>query len=82
MARLTRLCLSGISQHIIQRGNNRQVCFACDRDMAFYASLLLEYSRKFSVSLHAWVFMTNHVHLLASPHTTDGISNMMQSFYG
>ena len=66
-------------QHIIQRGNNRQACFACDQDMAFFASLLHEYSRKFSVSLHAWVFMTNHVHFLTSPHKIDGISNMMQS---
>ena len=79
MARLQRIAPLGIPQHIIQRGNNRQACFACDQDMAFFASLLHEYSRKFSVSLHAWVFMTNHVHLLASPHKIDGISNMMQS---
>jgi len=79
MARLQRIAPLGIPQHIIQRGNNRQVCFACDQDMAFYASLLYEYSKKFSVSLHAWVFMTNHVHLLASPNMIDGVSNMMQS---
>jgi len=79
MARLHRIAPIDIPQHIIQRGNNRQVCFACDQDMAFYASLLYEYSKKYSVSLHAWVFMTNHVHLLASPHTIGGVSNMMQS---
>ena len=28
MARLPRLCPVGIPQHIIQRGNNRQPCFA------------------------------------------------------
>ena len=81
MARLQRIAPLGIPQHIIQRGNNRQACFACDKDRAFFASLLHEYSRKFSVSLHAWVFMTNHVHLLVSPHKIDGISNMMQSVY-
>jgi putative transposase len=27
MARLNRLCPVGIPQHIVQRGNNRQVCF-------------------------------------------------------
>ncbi len=47
--------------------------------MAFYASLLLEYSKKFSVAIHAWVFMTNHVHLLASPYTNGGVSDMMQA---
>jgi putative transposase len=79
MARLQRIAPLDIPQHIIQRGNNRQVCFACDQDMAFYASLLHEYSTKYSVSLHAWVFMTNHVHLLATPCSPGGVSNMMQS---
>ena len=34
MARLKRLCPSGISQHVIQRGNNRQMCFNGNEDMA------------------------------------------------
>ena len=79
MARLQRIAPIGVSQHIIQRGNNRHVCFVSDQDMAFYASLLTEYAMKFSVSLHAWVFMTNHVHLLATPRADAAISNMMQS---
>ena len=32
MARLKRICPPGIPQHIIQRGNNRQVCFASEDD--------------------------------------------------
>jgi putative transposase len=79
MARLPRLCLPGIPQHIIQRGNNRQVSFACDEDFAAYATWLEEYSRKYSVKIHAWVFMTNHVHLLVTPEDERGISDMMQS---
>lgn len=79
MPRLPRVCLPGIPQHIIQRGNNRQVCFASEGDFAAYASWLDEYSDKYDVKVHAWVFMTNHVHLLATPTTKDGISRMMQS---
>ena len=79
MARLKRIGPLGIPQHIIQRGNNRQVCFASEQDMAVYANLLHEYSKEFSVSVHAWVFMTNHVHLLATPHIDQGISRMMQA---
>lgn len=79
MARLPRLCLSGIPQHIIQRGNNRQVCFGSDEDFAAYAYWLDEFSQKYHVAIHAWVFMTNHVHLLVTPDTPDGISKMMQS---
>ena len=79
MARLSRLCLPGIPQHIIQRGNNRQVCFGCEEDFAAYAFWLHEYSRKYHVAIHAWVFMTNHVHLLVTPETSDGVSKMMQA---
>ena len=79
MARLPCLCLPGIPQHIIQRGNNRQVCFASDEDFAAYAYWLEEYSSKYKVAIHAWVFMTNHVHLLATPETDNGISKMMQA---
>jgi putative transposase len=79
MARLQRISPLGIPQHIIQRGNNRQVCFASEQDMTVYAAWLLEYSRIYSVAIHAWVFMTNHVHLLATPHLSDGISHMMQA---
>lgn len=79
MARLPRFCPSGLPQHIIQRGNNRSICFADDQDFAAYAHWLYEYSIKFKVDIHAWVFMTNHVHLLATPSTDDGISLMMQA---
>jgi len=79
MARLPRCCPAGFPQHIIQRGNNRSVCFADTRDFAAYAHWLQEYSEKFSVSIHAWVFMTNHVHLLVTPEANNGVSLMMQS---
>ena len=79
MARLPRICLPGIPQHIIQRGNNRQVCFASEEDFAAYAHWLDECAQKHRVAIHAWVFMTNHVHLLATPETEAGISKMMQT---
>jgi putative transposase len=79
MARPKRISPVGIPQHIIQRGNNSQVCFAAEQDMAVYAHLLHEYSKEFSVSIHAWVFMTNHVHLLATAHMPEGVSKMMQA---
>lgn len=78
MARLPRICLPGIPQHVIQRGNNRQVCFACEADFAAYAHWLEEASRKCQVAVHAWVFMTNHVHLLVTPEIEGGVSRMMQ----
>jgi len=79
MPRLLRLSPVGIPQHIIQRGNNRQACFNTDEDMAAYANWLHEYATRYEVHLHAWVFMTNHAHLLATPRQENGVSRMMQS---
>ena len=79
MARLPRFCPAGHPQHIIQRGNNRQPCFAISDDYSSYAHWLKEYAAEFEVDIHAWVFMTNHTHLLATPQTDESISLMMQS---
>jgi putative transposase len=78
MARRMRLCPLGIPQHIIQRGNNRTSCFGRDQDCAAYANWLAEAAERYAVHLHAWVFMTNHVHLLATPYEPRGVSKMMQ----
>ena len=79
MARLSRVIPPGIPVHIIQRGNNRQVCFACEEDYGFYLAVLKEYALKYQVQVHAWVLMTNHVHLLCTALVPDGVSKMMQS---
>ena len=79
MARLARVCPIGIPQHVIQRGNNRQVCFASEQDFAAYVSWLRDYSKKHQVDIHAWVLMTNHVHLLCTPKANNAVSLMMQS---
>jgi putative transposase len=79
MARLPRLCPPGIPQHVIQRGNNRSICFASDEDFSAYAHWIKEYSQEYAVAVHAWVFMTNHVHLLVTPSNTRGVSAMMQA---
>ena len=79
MARLRRISPLGIPQHVIQRGNNRQICFGCEQDMVFYACLMEEYSRKHFVAIHAWVLMSNHVHLLLTPAVNNAISDMMQA---
>ncbi len=79
MARLPRFCPPGIAQHVIQRGNNRSVCFAAEKDFSAYANWLRQYADECQVAIHAWVFMTNHVHLLVTPSSEDGVSRMMQS---
>lgn len=79
MARGLRICPAGVPQHIIQRGNNRQVCFVGDEDFVAYRQWLEEAAKWHNVKIHAWIFMTNHVHLLATPDEDGAISAMMQS---
>ncbi len=79
MARLPRLTVPGYPHHIIQRGNNRQPIFVDRADFEVMLALLDEHARKQRVALHAYVLMSNHFHLLATPETIDGIPLTMQA---
>ena len=79
MARLPRLTVPGYPHHIIQRGNNRQAIFASGADYEALLSMLEEHSVKSGVAIHAYVLMSNHFHLLATPETAAGIPGMMQA---
>ena len=78
MSRLPRLTVSGYPHHIIQRGNNRQPIFVDRED---YERLLVELKQqadRHQVAVHAYVLMSNHLHLLVTPETADGVPLMMQ----
>ncbi|MEA1934402.1 MAG: transposase [Thermodesulfobacteriota bacterium] len=79
MARLLRISPKKIPVHVIQRGNNRQACFVSDDDHGAYVAWLKEYAKKYGVDIHAWVMMTNHVHLLCTPQQEGAVSRMMQA---
>lgn len=79
MPRPPRPDLAGIPQHIIQRGNDRQACFFQETDFQTYLTLLREASKRFDCAVHAYVLMTNHVHLLVTPQEVGGVSRMMQT---
>src|SRR3982074_3473886 len=79
MARLSRTKAAGFPHHVIQRGNNRQAIFVDTADYQRYLQLLLEASAAHSVAVHAYVLMTNHVHLLVTPEQEDGLSRFMQA---
>ena len=79
MARLPRLTVPGYPHHVIQRGNNRQAIFSTSADYEMLLALLHENAQKFGVAVHAYVLMTNHFHLLATPEAEDGLPLMMQA---
>lgn len=79
MPRRARLLLPGQPRHIIQRGNNRQACFFADEDYRFYLDWLRQCADMASCEIHAYVLMTNHVHLLLSSRNTDGAAQLMKA---
>jgi putative transposase len=79
MPRKPRFNLVGIPQHVIQRGNNREPCFFAEEDYRRYLDDLSESASKFHCRFHAYILMTNHVHLLVTPMMESGISQMMQA---
>lgn len=78
MSRRARIAVAGIPWHIIQRGNNRSPCFHADRDRHYYLKNLQQQAAKFGCAIHAYVLMTNHVHLLVTPKEIDSASLMMK----
>ena len=67
MARSPRIVVPGIPLHIIQRGNNRLPVFFAEEDYLYYLNTLTEVSLGYGCKVHAYVLMTNHVHLLITP---------------
>jgi putative transposase len=79
MARLGRYFLGGQPLHVIQRGNNRQAIFFEAADYGLYRDWLGQAAARYGVGIHAYVLMTNHVHLLATPRESESLPRMMQS---
>ena len=79
MARLPRFYGSCCSQHVIQRGNNREACFYEEQDYKVYLDVLKQSAQKYKVYIHAFVLMTNHVHLLVTAADEKGVPRMMQA---
>jgi putative transposase len=78
MARVARLVFPGVALHIIQRGNNRNACFAHDSDYLTYLSTLRQLSVKHECMVHAYCLMTNHVHLLLTPSRAEACGLLMR----
>ena len=78
MPRPPRIIRAGQTLHLVQRGNNRTACFTCDQDRAYFAHLLRRIGERTGCALHAYVLMTNHVHLLLTVSEARSPSRLMQ----
>ncbi len=78
MPRDARWVLPGIPLHIVQRGIDRRPCFFTDSDYRTYLRFLASSAQRFACSVHAYCLMTNHVHLLVTPHDADACGAFMK----
>jgi putative transposase len=79
MPRSPRFDLAHVPQHIIQRGHDGEECFRLPADYRCYLAQLLHASRRWGCSVHAYVLMRNHVHLLVTPPRVGALASMMQA---
>ena len=79
MARKPRIVVAGQPLHVIQRGNERQAVFYADEDYQRYLEYLDTASQQHGCQIHAYVLMTNHVHLLITHVAAESVSKMMQT---
>lgn len=79
MPRPRRIDLPGVPQHLVQRGNDRQPCFFAEADYLCYRTTLREIALREGCAVHAYVLMTNHVHLLLTPRQPNAVARTMQA---
>ncbi|MFW5432136.1 MAG: transposase [Methylophilaceae bacterium] len=79
MARLSRIVIPNQPLHIMHRGNNRQDIFQSEEDMIRIKEDIEQSLAKSNCALHAYVVMTNHLHLLITPEDKEDLTVFMQS---
>ena len=77
MARRAKVVIPEIPHHITHRGNLRAQVFFCDEDRIFYLSMLAQCVRKFGAEVWAYCLMSNHIHLIAVPHSEESLGRAL-----
>jgi putative transposase len=71
--------IPGHAIHVIQRGHLHRACFFCEEDCVAYLRWLAHYAGRFGCSVHAYVLMGNHVHLLLTPSGAGSVRGLMRA---
>ena len=73
MARISRVVVPCVPHHVTQRGNRRLPTFFGDEDYRAYRELPAEGCKAAEVDILAYCLMPNHVHLVLTPASEDGL---------
>lgn len=82
MARKRRLRFVGLSQHVVQRGNNRMDIFHDDRDREFFLALLADAISRYPLDINGYTLMRNHFHLVVTPRAMTSVEKAMHLVAG
>jgi putative transposase len=63
MPRIPRLHIDGAFYHVILRGNHRRDLFFKPSDRQRFSDLVAEIMERFQMRVHAYCWMTNHIHM-------------------
>jgi REP-associated tyrosine transposase len=64
--------------HVIQRGNNRCAIFGQEEDYRVFHDWFTDACHHHECLVHAYVLMTNHVHLIMTPRSARSVGHIMQ----
>jgi putative transposase len=78
MPRLPRIFIPGLTMHVIQRGAHRADMFHDEGDYEVFLAYLREAVQQNEVEVHAFVLMSNHLHLMATPQHSASLPRTMQ----
>jgi putative transposase len=78
MAHRCRLQVAGLTQHVLNRGNNRCTIFRAAKDYAFFLAALRDAALNYQLDVHSYTLMTNHFHLVVTPRQPTAVSMAMQ----
>ena len=79
MPRQPRFFVPGMPQHVIVRGIDRKAVFFSPNDYSLYIESLKRSSQQYDCAIHAYVLMSNHVHLLMTPGSKQALPQFFQA---
>ena len=82
VTRLARVIAVDVPHHVTQRGNARRFILDCDADRMAYLNLLRQNIELHGVGLIGYCLMSNHVHLVVTPHNGDGLALALRHAHG
>jgi putative transposase len=81
MPRIARSVFPHLPHHVTQRGNRGEDVFFDDEDREVYLLWLREYALDHGVEVAAYCLMTNHIHLILTPSTEDGLQKVLKPLH-